>query len=653
MKLHMKSKISLAGAFALFASTLALAPAATSAEQYSVPASPKNVTASVSSAGIMVKWVAPTNVQPEITTYVVSGGQGSCPIYVSPTKAHMQTILPVVAGQTSVTPTVVAVNAYGISAPATAKAITGDALAKAAKRSDLRVVQLNQLSDFHGAIEGTSTNAGAAILTAAFANDRKAVPATFTLSSGDNFGASPAISSEFEEIPTVEAMNLMKFDASTFGNHEHDREMAHIVKMINLSTNKWVVSNYSTLAPLNTGANKVADYVLLNRGGVTIGVVGMNTPETVDTVFPGNLSGITISPDPQYVNTAIQKAKDAGAEIVVVLNHQGWSENKGGLATGPLVTSANSFKGATVVFGGHSHLQYSTISENTRWHKALTVAQVANSGVAYNQVSVCLGQGKVLGSYVNVVTAASIAKTTPDATAAALVKKYKDQVSAKLDVKIGKVSGIFPRGGTPAVERSGETEMGNYMADLVRAATKTQLTIINGGGIRDTFPAKTYAPADKTLVRPGTGITGPYDVTLGDALTVFPFGNYVATTKMTGSDIWKAIENGVSQYPTAGRFPQISGFKFAFDPTKTVGSRVTSIKTSDGKDIPNDASVEFTVATVDYMVSGGDGYVDVFHPQSAKIGGLLVDVLVAGLKADMAAGKVTQLPKLEGRITKP
>ena len=394
-------------------------------------------------------------------------------------------------------------------------------------------------------------------------------------------------------------------------------------------------------------------YVVIDRGGVKVGFVGMNTPETVDTVYPGNLSGITISPDPKYVNAAIQKAKAAGAEIVVVLNHQGWSENKGGAATGPLVSSAMSFKGATVVFGGHSHLQYNTITANNRWQKALTVAQVANSGVAYNQVSVCLGQGKVLGSYVNVVTAASIAKVTPDATAAALVKKYKDQVSAKLDVKIGQVTGIFPRGGSPAVERSGETEMGDYMADLVRAATKTQLAIINGGGIRDTFPAKTYAPADKTLVRPGTGVTGPYDVTLGDALTVFPFGNYVATTKMTGSDIWKAIENGVSQYPTAGRFPQISGFKFAFDPTKAAFSRVTSIKTADGKDIPNDNSVEFTVATVDYMVSGGDGYVDVFHPQSAKIGGLLVDVLVAGLKADMAAGKVTQMPKLDGRISKP
>ena len=649
----MKKKISLIGALALFASALAFAPAASSAEQYSIPAAPKNVTASVSSAGIMVKWVSPANTQPEVTTYVVYGGQGSCPIYVSPTKAHMQAILPVLAGQTSVTPTVYAVNAYGISAAGSAKTISAAALANVNKRSDLRVVQLDQFSDFHGALETTSTNAGAANLAAAFANDRKVVPATFTLSSGDNFGASPVISSEFEEIPAVEALNAMKLDVSTFGNHEHDRDINHITKMINLSEFSWVASNYSTLAPMNTGAKKVKNYVIIERGGVKIGVVGANTAETPDVVYPGNMAGMTISPDPKYLNSAIKEAKAAGAEIVVALVHQGWAENKGGIATGELAATYPQLKGATVVFGGHSHLQFSTISANNRWASAITVGQVPNSGVGYNQVSVCLSSGKVVGSMLKYVTAAEISKVTPDATAAAVVKKYKDQVSAKLDVKIGKVSGIFPRGGTPAVERSGETEMGDYMADLVRAAAKTQLAIINGGGIRDTFPAKTYSPADKTLVRPGTGVTGPYDVTLGDALTVFPFGNYMATTKMTGSDIWKAIENGVSQYPAAGRFPQISGFKFAFDPAKAAFSRVTSIKSADGKDIPNDNSVEFTVATVDYMVTGGDGYVDVFHPQTAKIGGLLVDVLVAGLKADMAAGKVTQLPKLDGRITKP
>ena len=246
----MKKRISILGALALVATTFAMAPAAISAEQYSIPTAPKNVKASVFPNGIMIKWDA-VEANPKITTYVVSGGKGSCPIYISPNKGHLQTILPYVEGMTSVTPSVQAVNAYGISAAGTAKTIPATSLSKTLKRSDVKVVQLNQLSDFHGAIEGTSTNAGAAILTTAFANDRKAVPATFTLSAGDNFGAAPAISSEFEEIPTVEAMNLMKFDVSTFGNHEHDREMAHIVKMINLSTANWVVSNYSTLAPLN------------------------------------------------------------------------------------------------------------------------------------------------------------------------------------------------------------------------------------------------------------------------------------------------------------------------------------------------------------------------------------------------------------------
>ena len=647
-----KKPISILGAIALIVTTVAFAPAAKSADQYSIPSAPTGVTASVFSSGVMIKWNAvPAN--PEITTYVVSGGQGSCPVYVSPYKGHLQAILPVLPGQTSVTPTVQAVNAYGISPAATAKVIPATALTNVTRRIDLNIVQLNQLSDFHGAIETTSSNAGSAQLATAFANDRKVVPATFTLSAGDNFGASPVISSEFEEIPTVESMNAMKFDISTFGNHEHDRVISHLIKMIGLSDFKWVVSNYSTLAPFSSLGNKVANYQILERAGFKLGVVGANTPEVADTVYPGNMAGITVSPDPKYVNQAIDAAKAAGAQLVVVLDHDGWAQSSGGKVTGALLSDVSGYKGATVVFGGHSHLLYNSISADSRTNKAVTVAQVPNSGVSYNQVTVCMNATKVIGTSVKVVNAADISKLTPDATAAAIVKKYKDQVSVKLDAKIGQVSGIFPRGGSPAVERSGETEMGDLMADLVRAATKTQLTIINGGGIRDTFPAKTYAPADKTLVRPGTNTAGPYDVTLGDAMTVFPFGNYVATTKMTGADIWKAIENGVSQYPTAGRFPQISGFKFAFDPAKPVGSRVSSIKTLDGKDIPNNASVEYTVATLDYMVSGGDGYVDVFHPTTAKIGGLLVDVLVAGLKADMASGKVTQLPKLDGRITKP
>ena len=191
--------------------------------------------------------------------------------------------------------------------------------------------------------------------------------------------------------------------------------------------------------------------------------------------------------------------------------------------------------------------------------------------------------------------------------------------------------------------------MGNYIADLLRAKYKTDFALTNGGGIRDSFPAKNYVPVDPKLVRTGTG---PLDVTLGDALTVYPFGNQVATTIVTGENLWKALENGVGgNYGVEGRFPQISGFKFTFDPTKAAGSRIVSVTKNDGTEIAKDQTV-YTLTTLDYIIYGGDLYVNVFSPSKAKVMGALLDIFVDALKADLAAGVVTQVPALDGRIKK-
>ncbi len=308
-------------------------------------------------------------------------------------------------------------------------------------------------------------------------------------------------------------------------------------------------------------------------------------------------------------------------------------------------------KGANIIYGGHSHLVYSSVVPgSTVRTPAALVAEVRNAGVEYSRTALCVNTstGRVLGSAVEYVSKAEAAKLTPDATAAALVKKYKDQLAPKLDVKIGTVSGVFPRGGSPAVERSGETPLGNFTADAIRAKYKTDFVFLNGGGIRDTFPAKTFTPLDKTLVRPATSATGPYDVTVGDAMTVFPFGNSVSTTTITGTLLWKALENGVGgAYPADGRFPQISGFKFTFDSTKPLGSRVVSVTKLDGTAIAKDATV-YTVATLDYVVQGGDGYVGVFSPATAKVRDLLVDVFIEAVKN----AKTVTVPAADGRTKK-
>ena len=655
------------GSLALATSLLVslLAPAA-QANTFSAPNAPTNVSSYLSSRGVVVKWTPGAAVEPGVTGHVVSAGPGSCPIFV-PVGNRSIITMPVVEGQPAGTPVVQAVNAYGFSKPAaSSKSYTAAQLATVALTTN-KAVQVLQLSDLHGAIEGTSF--GAALLTSNWAADRTANAATISLSSGDNIGAAPPISTEFEELPTIEALNLAKLDVSVFGNHEHDRNIDHLNKMIGASEFQWVVSNYSAgaLDVLKSGTKQAKNYTIINRGGVKIGVVGSNTPETIEQVFPGNLdykdaSGatktITINPGVAGVNAAIIEAKAAGADLVIALLHQGWSENADGIAKGQMNTLASQIKGAAAIYGGHSHQTFASVIKPSARVAPTVLGQTRNAGVEYTRTQICLRNGTVVGQSIQHVLRAasatintSVASTvsTADVATAAMVKKYKDQLSAKLDVKIGQVSGTFPRGGSPAVERSGETPMGNYIADLMRAKYKTDFAIQNGGGIRDTFPARTYVPAATGLVRTGTG---PLDVTLGDAFTVFPFGNQIATTVVTGANLWKALENGVGgNYPSDGRFPQISGFKYSFDASKPVGSRIVEVTRLDGTAIAKD-SKEYTLTTLDFLIYGGDGYVNVFSPSQAKVQGALLDVFVDALKADMAAKKVTQVPAVDGRIKK-
>ena len=281
------------GIFAVVASLVVtmVTPIAQADVVYSTPSAPTNVTSYLSARGIMVRWTPSATANPVITHYIVSAGSGSCPILV-PAGAHNNVTMPVVAGQPGGTPVVQAVNAYGFSPAAKSnKSYTAAELATVASASNIKSVQVLQLSDLHGAIEASSTSIGSAVLTTAFANDRKNAAATITVSSGDNIGAAPPISTEFEEIPTIESMNLMKFDASTFGNHEHDRSLAHVQKVIGASDFQWVASNYGdeSLAVLKSGTKAAKNFTIIDRGGVKIGIVGANTETTIEQVFPGNL----------------------------------------------------------------------------------------------------------------------------------------------------------------------------------------------------------------------------------------------------------------------------------------------------------------------------------------------------------------------------
>jgi len=123
------------------------------------------------------------------------------------------------------------------------------------------------------------------------------------------------------------------------------------------------------------------------------------------------------------------------------------------------------------------------------------------------------------------------------------------------------------------------------------------------------------------------------------------------TTKVSGRNLWAALENGVSGYPSDGRFPQISGFRFAFDPARPVGQRIISVTTTDGRSIAADDTT-YSLTTIDFRVNGGDDYRGRFSPESAVVRDVLADAFAAAVSADSAANGFVRIPALDGRITR-
>jgi 5'-nucleotidase len=369
-------------------------------------------------------------------------------------------------------------------------------------------------------------------------------------------------------------------------------------------------------------------------------------------VFPGSFGTIVPIDPVKAALKARNAAKDAGANIVVVICHLGvTSFDLSGAPAGPLIDFAkavnkNGVK-IDVIIGDHTDVQYQGIINGA------LVLENKSKGVTYARINLAVdAANKKIKSQSATFVVPVASAVTPDPAIVSMLEHYRTQLSQIFDTPIAVATALFPRGGTPSVERSGEAAIGDLVADSLRLRYGTQLALTNGGGIRAPLPSS-YAPADTSLRRTAAPyvIGPPYDLVIGDVFAVLPFGNTVVTRTVTGTQLWAALENGVSQISAAtctgadGRFPQISGFKFTFKCSNPVGSRVLSVSLTDDTPIPADGTT-YTFATNNFVNAGGDFYA-VFNDGQGVTRENMFDVTLAYIQ-----GLGTITPTLDGRITK-
>lgn len=431
----------------------------------------------------------------------------------------------------------------------------------------LTIVHTN---DTHARIQSSSSIMGFAKIATKVAELREDNPNLLLVDAGDTFhGQTIATLNQGESITRV--MNAMGYDVMVPGNHDFNYGKDRLLELKGMLDFPIISANIET----DEGTHFLPGFIIKEVDGVKVGIFGLTTPETAFKTHPKNVEGLTFENPIERAQEMVDTLRDH-VDVLICIGHLG--EDEGSVYTSKKVIEA--VDGIDLFVDGHSH----TTKPNGEMINDTLLVQTGSYDANLGVVDLTVTGGKVVASSAKLITTAEAVDVTEDPAVLEVIADVQAANDLITQVKVGETSVKLE--GTRELVRTGETNLGNIITNAMLYETGAQIAITNGGGIRDS-------------IQEG-------DITKGDVITVLPFGNYIITLDVKGSDIIKALENGVTDYPAAkGAFPHVAGISFTFDPEKPAMERVTSV-TFNG--MPLDPDKYYSVATNDFMAAGGDEY---------------------------------------------
>ena len=501
-------------------------------------------------------------------------------------------------------------------------------------------------NDVHGSIELYAK-------VAAMKDDYEAQGAQVILADAGDYSQGTVYVSVNKGKDAVTMMNAAGYDVATIGNHEFDYGYDQLNTNLKSAAFKVVCANV-----LKDG-NPVFDaYTMINKGGVQVAFVGVETPEAQTKANPALIQGLTfLAGNEMYaaVQDQVNAARTAGADIVIVLAHLGVDSSSEPNTSYDLYKKVS---GIDFIIDGHSH---TVMIKGPNGEKIQsTGTALANVGaviidnatkkIESNQLIPIWHTEKVGENKVTVYD-----YTKSDETVANAAKAIIDPIDADYDQKFAE-SAVDLNGAKAPGNRTEETNLGDLITDAMMWAIKTKapgvdmtnaVAITNGGGIR--------APIAKG------------DITKKDVNTVLPFGNTLAVVYVKGSELLEALEASTYCTPKSlGGFPQFAGMEVElntaceYDANDTTypGStyfgpksinRIT-IKTVNGKAFDKDAT--YAVITNNFLAAGGDTYYAFAAAQTQFDTGLPLDeILMEYITVELNGVVTDKYAAPQGRLT--
>lgn len=265
------------------------------------------------------------------------------------------------------------------------------------------------------------------------------------------------------------------------------------------------------------------------------------------------------------------------------------------------------------------------ITDTSLSDNALTKLKKQPKIVIFNEPNTALMLSFENGSrYVDYI---SLSNIPPDMEIRKQIEQYTNRLNRLLSSELGVFETTIKT--TKRSVRSEENAFGNLLADAMRLFVGSDIAIINGGVIRG-----------NNVYSPGTTITR------GLIATELPFRSRVVLIKVTGQQVVDALNNGVSKLKELkGRFPHVSGitFKVGYSGGEY---RVHSVQLNNQ---PIELEKIYSLATSDYIATGGDGYTMFNGSRAISIGVRLTPLLSEVLVNHIQEKKVINI-KTDGRI---
>lgn len=443
---------------------------------------------------------------------------------------------------------------------------------------DETIVDLNifHTNDIHG---GVDENIGFAKFKhfINLANEYTRAEGYLVLDAGDIFHGTPFATVELGE-SVAQVLKVVGYDAMSPGNHDFNYGQDRLVELGKVADVELLAANVKTIE----GKLRYGDCFFKEIGRMSVGLFGLTTPETVTKTNPENVVGLTFGTEEEIVAEAklmVQVLQERGVDVIIGLMHMGIDTDSRIKST----TIASQVDDIDLIIDGHSHSELNQYEIVNGTILTSTGEHFKNVGVVTIQYD--LMADEIIKLVPHQISMKQLEKCEEDTEVKSVIDRIKNNQKSILEEVIG-TTAIKLEGGRSSV-LNGHTNLGHLLTAAMLNETQADISLINGGTIRDSIDV---------------GM-----ITKGDVLKVLPFSNHIVTVEMTGKQLIEILNKGL--VIGSGRFLHFAGLLVEAKLVQEAGCpdryEVLSVQFNQQ---PLELTQTYVVAMNDFMVAGGDDY---------------------------------------------